>query len=413
MAGGRPLRVGLYGLFGTGNIGNEASLAAVLAHLRSVHPEAEVVCFGADAREVEREHGIPARQLMTFRATPGDRRLTTQGRKVLGRLWDIPRTWWLVGRVDVLVVPGTGVLESRLTASPWGLPYWMAVAFTAARLRRRRAALVGVGAEPPPALVTRLLMRQVVRSATYVSYRDGASRRAAQAAGAFGSPGGVAPDVVFSLPGPQSVGVRPGHVVIGVMTYSGGAGNGTRGADAVQVYLARMTDLVTRLLDDGRSVTLVVGDRADLTLAQELARRARGARPAARDAVLTSGARCLPELMAEFATAEVVVASRFHNVIGALKCRCPVVSLGYAGKNADLLEKFGLGGFEQSIDQFDVDRVLADVARLTAIREAVVPVVEGALLQVERDATRHLDAVWAALLEAHRGALPLGSHLPV
>lgn len=413
MAGARPVRVGFYGLFGTGNLGNEASLAAVLADVRSVSPHAHVMCFGADPAEVEREQGIPARQLMTFRPAPGDRRLRTQGRKVLARLWDVPRTWWLVGQVDVLIVPGTGVLENRLTASPWGLPYWMALAFTAARLRGRRAALLAVGAEKPPGTAMRLLTQRVVRSATYVSYRDAASREAARAAGVAGSPGTVAPDVAFSLPRPEPVPVVPGRVVVGVMRYPGGARAAAPGEDAVELYLTRMTELVSRLLDDGRTVTLVVGDRADLVLATELSRRAGAAHPAVRGAVTASEAVRMSDLMVEIASAEVVVASRFHNVVAALKCRCPVVSLGYAGKNADLLERFGLHGLDQPVDAFDVDRVLADVSRLAATRDVVVPVIEAALTQVEQEAADHWDAVSAALLDPRPGDLPVGHHLRV
>jgi polysaccharide pyruvyl transferase WcaK-like protein len=403
-AAARPLRVGLYGFFGMGNLGNEGSLAAFLAHLRAEHPDVQVSCFGADAAEIEREHGIPGRQLMAFRAVAGDRRPATQARKALGRLWDVPRTFRMVGQVDVLVVPGTGVLESRLMMTPWGLPYWMAVAFTACRLRGRPSALVSVGAEPATHSATRLLLRQVVRSATHVTYRDAASAQAARGMGAPGRPGTVAPDVAFALPDPVGVAVRPGHVVVGVMTHWGAADDPGRGPAVVEAYELRMTQVVVRLLDAGRTVTFLVGDRSDFELADRLERRVRDARPLAGDALVTCRACDLAGLMAEMAAAEVVVASRFHNVICALKARRPVVSLGYAGKNADLLERFGLTGFDQPIDAFDVDRLLADVERLVATRDAVTRAIDAALVDVERDAREHLTAVSSAVLGSGRPA---------
>ena len=103
----------------------------------------------------------------------------------------------------------------------------------------------------------------------------------------------------------------------------------------------------------------------------------------------------LSVLMAEMAEAEVVVASRFHNVVCALKARRPVVSLGYAGKNADLLADFGLSGYDQPIDAFDVDRVLAQV-ELAAGRGRAGH--RGSLLHVERRVAEHLVEVWAAVL---------------
>ncbi|GAA4397010.1 polysaccharide pyruvyl transferase family protein [Fodinibacter luteus] len=402
----QPLRVGLYGFFGMGNLGNEGSLAAVVAHLRAAHPDVQVVCFGADAAQVEREHGVPGRQLMAFRARPGDRRLVTRARKVLGRLWDVPRTVRMVGQVDVLVVPGTGVLESRLMSTPWGLPYWMAIAFTACHLRGRPSALVSVGAEPATRAATRLLMRQAVRSATHVTYRDTASAQAARGMGAAGRPGTVAPDVAFALPDPVGVAVRPGHVVVGVMSYSGAADDPGRGPEVAEAYRARMTEVVTRLLDGGHTVTFLVGDRADLGLAETLEHRVREARPLLGDSLTTSHARDLAGLMTEMAAAEVVVATRFHNIICALKARRPVVSLGYAGKNADLLERFGLEGFDQPVDAFDVERVLADVDRLLATQDAVTRVIAAALVDVERDVAAHLTAVSSALLGSDEGVRP-------
>ena len=394
----RQVRVGLYGFFGMGNLGNEGSLAAVVGHLRATHPEARLVCFGADAAQVEREHGIPAIQLMAFRATPGDRRPVTQARKVLGRLWDIPRTVALVGRVDVLVVPGTGVLESRLMSTPWGLPYWLALALLSCRLRRRSTALVSVGAEPATRSSTRLLMAQVIRSAGHVTYRDAASRTAALGMGSEGRPGDVVPDVAFHLPDPVGIAARPGHVAVGVMTYAGAADDPDRGDDVVEAYAGRMTEVVTRLLDAGRTVTFLVGDRADLALAERLEEQVRALRPSVGAALTTSRADDLTELMAEMAAAEVVVASRFHNVICALKARRPVVSLGYAGKNADLLSEFGLDGFDQPIDAFDVDRLLGDVELLVSSQGEMGSVIDAALLGVERRVAEHLDEVWAAVL---------------
>jgi hypothetical protein len=47
VARGRPRRIGLFGLFGCGNAGNDGSLEAMLAFLRRVRPEAELVCFCA------------------------------------------------------------------------------------------------------------------------------------------------------------------------------------------------------------------------------------------------------------------------------------------------------------------------------------------------------------------------------
>lgn len=394
------LRVGTYGFFGMGNLGNEGSLAAFLAEVRSARPDASLTCFGADADSVEREHGIRAVRLMAYRAKPADTGLPAQVRKAIGRIWDVPRTLWLVGRVDALVVPGTGVLESKLMSTPWGLPYWMFLAFASCRLRGRPAALLSVGAEPAPHPVTRLLMRGIVRLATYVSYRDEPSVEAARSMGAVGTPGSIAPDLAFSLPAPPHLATQPGHVAIGVMTFLGGADDPQRGDAVVDTYVDGMTDAITRLVDAGRTVSLLVGDRSDHDLADRIEGCVRRARPGlASEAVTTSRADDLDSIMEEMARSELVIASRFHNVICALKTRRPTISLGYARKNADLLTEFGLGAFSQPMDSLDVDRLMADVEAVGRDRDEIVSRIEETLRVLEDRLAEQYREMSAAVLD--------------
>jgi polysaccharide pyruvyl transferase WcaK-like protein len=374
------IRVGAYGFFGMGNIGNEGTLDAFLEQVRATHPDASFICFGADGHAVRHEHGIPAVELMTYRAPAHASGPSVLAGKALGRLWDIPRTLWLVGKVDVLIVPGTGVLESRLTSSPWGLPYWLFLAVAACRIRARRVALVSVGAEPTTNAVMRFFMSRIIRLVDYVSYRDAASADAAKSMGSTGSSGAVYPDLAFALAAPDGVTIRPGHVAIGVMEFAGGAGDPVQGPSVVERYVASMVELLHRLCGRGRTVTLVIGDRADLELARRILQRLRARSPGVADRVsVASQAHDLNSIMREMARAEVVVASRFHNVVAALAVGKPVVSLGYARKNRDLLQAFGLPDWSQNMDDFDVDRAAAEVEEAAARRIELEPVIQARL----------------------------------
>lgn len=359
---GATLRVATYGYFGMGNLGNEASLAAFLDYLRNAHPEAVLSCFAVDADAVRREHGVPATRLMAHRAMPGSSGLRVRAMKVAGRLRDVPRTFRLMRDVDVLVVPGTGVLETQLNPQPFGLPFWLFLAALSCRVRRRKVVLVSIGAEYATHPLTRWFYRGVVRLADYCSYRDEGSRQAVRRMCATDEVGEVFPDVAFSLAVPTAPAELPGHVVIGVMAYDGPPDDPNRGPGVRRAYVDSMAKLVVRLVDDGRTVTLVIGALADLDLAEEIADRATGARPGA--GVSVSPAETLEDVMKDMAAAEVVVASRFHNVIASLKMGRPTVSLGYAGKNARLLAEFGLEGFDQPMEAFDVDRLVAQVDEL-------------------------------------------------
>jgi polysaccharide pyruvyl transferase WcaK-like protein len=56
-----------------------------------------------------------------------------------------------------------------------------------------------------------------------------------------------------------------------------------------------------------------------------------------------------------------LIGSRYHNVVAAVVAGIPAISLGYGPKNAALLEQLGAGGWSHDVDDFSVDRVLAQV----------------------------------------------------
>lgn len=400
-----PLRVAAYGYFGMGNIGNEGSLAAFLDLLRQRWPHATVTCLAADPETVRREHGIPATRLMAYRPSAARGGPLVKVAKAVSRLWDLPRTFALTRDVDVLVMPGTGPLETSLVASPWGLPYWLFLAALSCRLRGRRVALVSVGAEYARDPVTRWLYRWTVRLSDYCSLRDEDSRRAVHAMGVRRRLDGVFPDLAFALPVPAERPQRAGHVVVGVMEYAGRPDDPRQGPGVVQAYVEKTAHLVARLTDDGHTVTLVVGDVADQALSAAIADRVHSQRPSlAADAVTVSPAATMQAVMAEIAEAEVVVASRFHNLICALKLARPTVSLGYAGKSARLMAELGLGEFCQQADDFDVDRVLDQVAAVQRAHPSVETHMKETLRGFEDQLSGQLDQLSREVLEpAARG----------
>lgn len=197
------VRVGVFGLLGSGNLGNDGSLEAVLGYLRTEHPEAVVdaLCGGPEA--VAARYGIPATRLHWYR---GEYRTASRAgaiaAKGLGKLIDVFRTAAWVRRHDVVIVPGMGVLEATLPLRPWGFPYSLFLLCASGRLLRTRVALVSVGATAIGNRPTRALVRWSARLATYRSYRDTQSREAMRAMGVNTTRDEVYPDLAFALPTP-------------------------------------------------------------------------------------------------------------------------------------------------------------------------------------------------------------------
>ncbi|MGV9294369.1 polysaccharide pyruvyl transferase family protein [Amycolatopsis sp. NPDC003676] len=352
------VRVGVFGLLGSGNLGNDGSLEAVLGFLRTEHPYAKVSAFCGGADTIRARYGIPAVRLNwysgEYRHASGLRSIAT---KALGKVIDVFRTAWWVRRQNVVIVPGMGVLEATLPLRPWGFPYALFLLSLCGRLGRTKVALVSVGADRIRVPATRFLVRYASQLAAYRSFRDELSRSAMADMGVRVTNDRVYPDLAFALPTPAAV-EDPRAVGIGVMAYYGGNDDRARGDEIYRAYVDAMTEFVRYLVRQERPVRLFIGDRIDLEVVDEIVETV--------DSPLLSAAvpGTLNELMRSMAEVGTVVATRYHNVLCALKVGRPTVAIGYAKKNDVLMAEMGLGGFCQEARAVDVPRLIKQFEEL-------------------------------------------------
>ncbi|EYT83391.1 membrane protein [Streptomyces sp. Tu 6176] len=392
----RPPRIGVFGLLGSGNLGNDGSLQAVLGHLAARHPDAAVdaLCGGPEA--VTARFGIPATRLHWYR---GEYRTASRAGAVaakgVGKLVDVFRTAAWVRRHDVVIVPGMGVLEATLPLRPWGFPYALFLLCASGRLSGTRVALVGVGAAPIGNRATRALVRWSARLAVYRSYRDAPSRDAIRAMGVDTSRDRVHPDLAFSLPvPPDGPAAEPGRVCVGVMDFHGGDDDRDRADEIHRRYLDGTIRFVRALVAEGRPVRLLTGDRCDAPVVAAILD--------AVDSPLLSAAETasLADLMRETAAADSVVAVRYHNLICALRTGTPALALCYAAKSDALMAQMGLAAYCHPAREVDADRLLEQFRSL----EKESAGLRRTLAARNRDAARRLedqfDALTAALFPA-------------
>ncbi|WP_405805177.1 polysaccharide pyruvyl transferase family protein [Streptomyces sp. NBC_00210] len=357
-ADGTPLRVGVFGLLGSGNLGNDGSLEAVLGYLRAEHPQAVVDALCGGPEVVATRYAIPATRLHWYR---GEYRTASRAGAIagkgLGKLVDVFRTAAWVRRHDVVIVPGMGVLEATLPLRPWGFPYSLFLLCATGRLFGTRVALVGVGAAAIGNRPTRTLVRWSARLATYRSYRDALSRDAMRAMGVDTARDEVYPDLAFALPtlpasGPDKLSAPPGQVCVGVMAFHGGNDDRARAEEIHRRYLHGTTRFVRALVEDGRPVRLLTGDEVDVPVVAAILN--------AVDSPLVTAAEAasLADLMKEMAAADTVVATRYHNLICALKVGTPTLALSYAAKSDALMAQMGLDAYCHPAREVDADLLL-------------------------------------------------------
>ncbi|MFF0622174.1 polysaccharide pyruvyl transferase family protein [Streptomyces sp. NPDC004296] len=395
-----PLRVGVFGLLGSGNLGNDGSLEAVLGYLRAEHPEAAVDALCGGPEVVSARFGIPATRLHWYR---GEYRTASRAGAVagkgLGKLVDVFRTAAWVRRHDVVIVPGMGVLEATLPLRPWGFPYSLFLLCASGRLFGTPVALVGVGAAAIGNRPTRALVRWSARLAAYRSYRDAQSREAIRAMGVDTAGDAVHPDLAFALPTPEASAASdaPGPVCVGVMDFHGGNDDRARAEEIHRRYLDGTTRFVRALVEDGRPVRLLTGDGCDAPVVAAILD--------AVDSPLVTAAdtASLADLMKETAAADTVVAIRYHNLICALRTGTPTLALSYAAKSDALMDRMGLGAYCHPAREVDTDRLLEQFRALEK-RSAEL---RQTLAEKNADATRQLDHQFTALT---RAVFPTNDH---
>jgi polysaccharide pyruvyl transferase WcaK-like protein len=355
-----PPRVGLFGLLGSGNLGNDASFEVVLAYLRSEHPGAviDAMCMGPE--RLSDRYGIEAIPLQWYKRHEDQASgVTAIALKMGGKFVDAFRTLSWVRRHDVVIVPGMGILEASLPLKATGVPYALFLMCASGRLTGTKVALVSVGANIINQRLTRGLFNSAARLAFYRSYRDAESREAMRRRGLDVSADPVYPDRVFGLEGPPDDLGPTGTVGVGVMAYYGGNDDRRDAAGIHARYVAAMTSFVGWLLETGHRIRLFWGDEVDLLAAEEIVNGVRTGRPDLEvAAIIAEPFSSLRELMDAMAQVDAVVAIRYHNVLSALKLSKPTIAIGYSAKHDSLMADMGVSEFSQSARAIDVDRLI-------------------------------------------------------
>ena len=410
----RAPRIGLFGLFGVHNLGNEATLAATVAALRARLPDAELVLVSDRATA---ESTLPS---FTAQIEPDLLPLLYRPWRLVPWRWKRSfgafvqritepirrrRTGRAAASLDVLLIAGTGIADD-FGQGPYDAPHHMARWCEIVRDQGGWVGFANIGAGPASHPLARRWFGDALRAANYRSYREHSSKRFALEIGVNAADDPVLPDLVFGLPvDPHTAGRTiewpPRSIGLGVMGYSGWNVEGSAASAIYAKYLARIEWLARQLLEAGYHVRLLIGNRGGDRRPVADLRAALASHPGATTgALVATDIHTHDDVLAEIAATDLVIATRFHNVLKALRLGRPVISIGYARKNDDLMREMGLGEYCHGVDDFDPARVLAQVHAMAAL--AAPPTSTLNLRVAEYRAA--LEAQWDQIAAAGRAA---------
>ena len=365
----RKPRIILYGHFGSGNVGNDSSLEAALFHVRKYRPDADILCVCNGPQVVKDRFGIetlPMDESAAKRAEHSGSR--SRLKRVWSRLLDELNFWlkrpaWFQ-RGDQFLIVGTGAVDDMAVKHPWNAPYELYKWCKTARMGGAQVIFLSVGVGPIMNRVSRFLMLKALRMADYRSYRELAAFNYLQGIGfdTFGD--ALYPDLVFSLPKESLPAAQQPFsaarvVGLGLINYYGWRNDPRIGEAVYQEYFSKITRFASWLFEQGHTIRILSGDATDQRPVQEFIDFLnQEGKPEWRKKLVAEGITTVNDLFQQIAQTDLVVASRFHNVLCSLMLERPVISLGYHEKNANLMAEMGLEDYDQHIEHFTFEKLI-------------------------------------------------------
>jgi polysaccharide pyruvyl transferase WcaK-like protein len=358
-----------FGNFGTGNFGNEVTLQTMLHHLRARFPEAKVACICTEPNVLSAKQQIHAVPISRTIVKPWQ--LRSRFGKWLRRIFvGVPcelYRWWEAFRTlktsDRLIVLGTGLLTDAYGNSGWG-PYGVLKWSVAAKLRGCKILFVSVGAGPIGSVLGKYCAKAALTLAEFRTYRDEASMDHLKSIGLKTNGDCVYPDLAFSLP---EISVprcdnrcldRPA-VGLGVMTDVGMYGAGKPSTEKYQHYVDSLMACGSWLVEHGYGIRLLIGDVHDTSLSQQFGSRLKAScGPSNQAHIVDELAGSVEELIPQIIATEIVIATRFHNVLLALVLKKPVIAISFHHKSTSLMHDMGLAEYCHDINNLDASKLI-------------------------------------------------------
>ena len=398
-------KIALFGTFGTGNLGNECTLQAMLLNTRRRVPNAQVTCICASPEETASKYGIRALAIREMPLRGTNNRAWRLLRKIcVGIPLELYR-WFSVIKglrgTHMLIMTGTGML-SDYGIGPLGLHYDILRWSVVAKLCRCKLLFVSVGAGPLRHPVARFFVKTALRLAAYRSYRDSFSKEYLKSIGFDADDDAVYPDLAFSLPegmfpDDQDNEHKDAPIGVGLITHYVQRSLLDDVEQIYREYTTKMASFVGWLLEHNRTVRLLIGDvvcdsrvRTDLRTLLE-----QSGLSYEKSNIIDEPPDSFEELLSQLARTKVVVASRFHNLLLALMLGKPALAISFHEKDDSLMTAMGLQEFCQDIANLDVSALIEQFIRLEENADRV----RQEIRRKAKDYRRELDKQYSCIFD--------------
>lgn len=378
-------KVYLFGHFAGGNFGNDSTFEAVLYHLRRLVPDVQVTCISTFPERVAAAYKIPAIPINQNLSTGWEPRngVLKIVRKVFVGIPNEIYRWFSafkrLGNADMLVVAGTGLLNDAYGLKAWG-PYSIFRWSVVAKFRGCKVIFVSVGAGPLDSRLGRWFVKSALKLADFRSYRDRETKEYLALLGMGVAEDRVYPDLAFSIADGalQNSETARRAVGLGLMQYHGKLSSDEPNNSTYSQHLDQLVIFARWLLERGYDVRLITGDMADRSVIEEfkvLLKERLSVDDSQR--VIDEPIDSFEALLNQLAQIDLVVATRFHNILWSLALNKPVIAIAFHQKCTSLMDDMGLAEYCQDIRHLNADQLMKQFLQLenhaTEIRQVIPP----------------------------------------
>jgi len=438
----RPNRIGLLAHCGTGNLGDEASIAAALDNITLRSPGVAVVGLTMDPEDTTRRHGIPC-AAMRSRVFPFQREWSSALRpadpgtvadrlkaavKKTGPLFRVAnalrrafivrpaqfvremmflsRSLLLVCELDMLIICGGGQLLDW--GGPWAFPYTLFKWVLLAKCANVKCVFLNSGAGPLDLALSRWFVRRTLNMADYVSLRDHASGQLLRKIGFPGKMKVVA-DTVWGLRVREQPKKKPvdsgAELVIGIapMAYGDSSRHWVDDNNGYRHLIGNLAEFCVRMLERGYRIKLFSSDIwFDSQAITDLDAAIRENVPAlTSDRVTREVVENIDDMFAALSLLDFYVTCRFHGVVFASLLNVPTLALAPHPKVTALMESLGVADYCIDISRCDAGDLTARADRLIANMDEVKALIGRNVAQFQAQLNLQFDDLFSANTKSH------------
>lgn len=404
----------LLGHYGRANLGDEATIQAVIQNFRRRLPEGTLKAVSADPADTQARFGLSAypvrrnsgraprpTQSVTALGNPSASTVAATPRhigaaKFRDMLKSVPlaraivasaraminftfvsmpaearfliRGYRFLRGVDVLAIVGSGQMNDEWGGA-WSYPFALLKWSLLARLAGTKCAAVSVGAGPIEGWLSKIFCRAFLANCAYRSVRDQHAQTVIREIGFKGNCL-VYPDLAHSLdefavpPPPCAPRSGPPTVAINAMPAYDSSYWPNPDPEKAAAYRQTLGSFASSLIQDGFRVFFFGMHPYDRPVAQDIIANLHGGHVGCDETVYVG--ETVEGLSATLKSADFVVSTRFHGSLLSLAMGLPTLAISYNDKIPALMEQMGHGPYSIDIDGLSAERLFHSFKALEA-----------------------------------------------